>query len=78
MDLDKLIQEFLHERERLDQVIHYFENRLGGPETDKPGKPNQTPKPGVIRKRRKMTAAERNAVSERMRRYWSNRKKPGV
>lgn len=77
MDLDKLIRDFLEERERLDQVITYFESRLGKKDQTNPTKKTDSEKDNSLRKRRKMTASERKAVSERMRRYWSDRKKPG-
>jgi hypothetical protein len=79
MDLGQIIKQFQTEKERLDQVIAFFEFRLDqrgsqklAGETD----PNATNlKKNGGKRRRKMTPAERKAVSERMRRYWEDRRK---
>lgn len=80
MDLEQIIKQFQTEKERLDEVISFFEFRLG-----ERGSRNQDGSDSAAaakkktggKKRRKMSPAERKAVSERMRLYWDNRKKQG-
>ena len=81
MDLGQIIKQFQTEKERLDQVISFFEFRLDqrGSKRQAGVSDNAGPagKKSGGKKRRKMTAAERKAVSERMRQYWEDRKKSG-
>lgn len=70
MDLYKAIQDLYAEKEKLERVIASLEElqRTAG---SVPALPK-----GVQRRGRKsMDAAERQEVSERMKRYWANRRK---
>jgi hypothetical protein len=64
MDLLKAIRELRLQKEKLDNAIARLE-AMAGRDTITPKK-----KPG----RKSMSAEERQAVSERMRRYWANRR----
>ena len=66
MDLYKAIRELYQEKVRLDQVITSLEQlaKTGIPEDEPPKK----------RGRKSMNAAERRAVSERMKKYWEARR----
>ena len=75
MDLYKAIQDLYAEKEKLERVIASLEElqRTAGalPEL---------PKPARRRGRKSMDPAERQEVSERMRKYWASRrqaKSPG-
>jgi hypothetical protein len=75
MDLYKAIQDLYAEKEKLERVIASLEElqRTAG---DLPA----LPKPARRRGRKSMDSAERQEVSERMRKYWANRrqaKSPG-
>jgi hypothetical protein len=64
-----MIQELMAEKRRLDQVIAFLEA------LDQPLVGEQQPKPAkALRGRKWMSPAERQEVSERMRRYWATRK----
>ena len=71
MDLYKAIQDLYAEKEKLERVIASLEElqRTAGSVPELPK--------GVQRRGRKsMNAAERQEVSERMKRYWASRRKP--
>lgn len=71
MDLYKAIQELYAEKEKLERVIASLEElqRSSG------ATPMPTPKPTKRRGRKSMSSEERQEVSERMRRYWEQRRK---
>jgi len=66
--LRKAVTQLKKERGRIDQQIAALEGVLAGP-----GRPAQAKKsrPG---KRRTMTAAQKKAVSARMKKYWAARR----
>ena len=70
MDLYKAIRDLYAEKERLERVIASLEElqRTGAtiPEADLKGK---------RRGRKSMSSGERQEVSERMKKYWANRRK---
>ena len=67
MDLYKAIRTLHEERERLDKLIQSItEMRARGAAL----RPAARPRRG----RRKMSAAQRREVSERMKRYWASRR----
>ena len=70
MDLYKAIQELYAEKEKLERVIASLEElqRAAG---SIPAPPRGTRRRG----RKSMGAKERQEVSERMKRYWANRRK---
>jgi len=67
MDLQKTIRQLKIEKERIDRAIAAMEELLnaGG------GDPNEVPK---RRGRNSMPPEERRKVSERMTRYWKNKR----
>jgi hypothetical protein len=69
MDLYKAIQELYAEKEKLERVIASLEElqRTAG---DLPVIPKNTQRRG----RKSMSPAEREEVSERMKRYWASRR----
>ena len=71
MDLYKAIQDLYAEKEKLERVIASLEElqRTAGslPALHKPAK---------RRGRKSMNSAERQEVSERMRKYWAGRRQP--
>jgi len=71
MDLYKAIQDLYAEKEKLERVIASLEElqRTAG------SLPN-VPKPVKRRGRKSMNPAERQEVSERMRKYWAGRRQP--
>ena len=70
MDLYKAIQDLYAEKEKLERVIASLEElqraSIGT---------SAVPSGGKRRGRKSMNAKERQEVSERMRRYWANRRK---
>jgi hypothetical protein len=70
MDLYKAIQELYAEKEKLERVIASLEElqRAAG------GAPDMA-RGGKRRGRKSMNAKERQEVSERMKKYWANRRK---
>jgi hypothetical protein len=68
MDIYRIIQELVEERNRVDRIILSLE------EMERSGKPSGT---GVRnhRGRKSMDAKARKEVSDRMKRYWANRRK---
>lgn len=72
MDLYKAIQDLYAEKEKLERVIASLEElqKSGG---NSPVVPHQ----GKRRGRKSMDPKERQEVSERMKRYWADRRKPG-
>ena len=70
MDLYKAIQDLYAEKEKLERVIASLEElqRTAGALTPLPAKTGR-------RGRKSMSARERQEVSERMKRYWSGRRK---
>jgi hypothetical protein len=70
MDLYKAIQDLYAEKERLERVIASLEELQ-----QTPGPLPQLPKPAGRRGRKSMSPDERHEVSERMKRYWDNRRK---
>ena len=70
MDLYKAIQELYAEKEKLERVIASLE------ELQKTAGSLPLPPSGSKRRGRKsMSSKEREEVSERMKRYWANRRK---
>lgn len=71
MDLNKAILELRAEKEKLERVIASLEElqRTAGSLPEEP-------KPANRRGRKSMNSAQRQEVSERMRRYWASRRKP--
>ena len=71
MDLYKAIQDLYAEKEKLERVIASLEDlqRAAG------GGIPPMPKSGKRRGRKSMDAKERQEVSERMKKYWANRRK---
>jgi hypothetical protein len=70
MDLHKAIQDLYAEKERLERVIASLEELLrAGTTTFTETKAKQR------RGRKSMSAPERAEVSQRMKRYWANRRK---
>ena len=67
MDVTKTLRELYEEKRRLDAAIRTLEAHL----TKRPVRPP------ARRGRKSMSAEERRAVSERMRRYWENRRGEG-
>ena len=64
MDVEKTLQELYAEKRAIDATIASLERRLAGPRNGAPKK----------RGRKSMSPQERRVVSERMRRYWENRR----
>jgi hypothetical protein len=71
MDLYKAIQELYEEKERLERVIASLEELQRTAESAPEF--THTPK---RRGRKSMTAKERQEVSERMKKYWAQRREP--
>ena len=75
MDLNRIIRDLIQERERIQKIIESLEQMKSA------GTPVSRPA-GKRRGRKSMDAAGRAEVSERMRRYWQQRRKekeqPGV
>jgi hypothetical protein len=69
MDLFKAIQDLYAEKEKLERVIASLEElqRTAGAAPVLPAKPT--------RGRKSMSSEERQEVSERMRKYWAERRK---
>ncbi len=72
MDLYKAIRDLYAEKEKLEKVIASLEELQRAAETAAAAVP-----PKKRRGRKGMDEAERQIVSERMRRYWANRRKQG-
>ena len=70
MDLYKAIQELYAEKEKLERVIASLEELQRTA-----GSLPLPPTGGKRRGRKSMNAKERQEVSERMKRYWANRRK---
>ncbi len=64
MDFYKAVESLHRELRRIDQAIATLESLISG----------QEHKPASRRGRKSMSADERKAVSERMRRYWQGRR----
>jgi len=69
LDLYKTIRDLLEERKRLDSLIHRLES-MQRAEMEMARK-----EPPKRRGRKQMSESERREVSERMRRYWADRRK---
>jgi hypothetical protein len=71
MDLFKAIQDLYAEKEKLERVIASLEElqRTAGAAPVLPAKPTKR------RGRKSMSSEERQEVSERMRKYWAERRK---
>jgi len=70
MDLYKTIQDLYAEKEKLERVISSLEELQAAA-----GNLPTLPKSGKRRGRKSMGAKERQEVSERMKKYWANRRK---
>ncbi len=70
MDLYKAIQDLYAEKEKLERVIASLEELQRTA-----GSLPAAPVSGKRRGRKSMSAKEREEVSERMKRYWANRRK---
>ena len=67
MDLYRIIRELVHERDRIQRIIESLEAvKTPGKAARKPG--------GKRRGRKSMDNAARAEVSERMKRYWKQRR----
>ena len=71
MDLYKAIQDLYAEKERLERVIESLE------ELQRSGSAPPPPKATGRRGRKSMSPAERQEVSERMKKYWESRRQGG-
>jgi hypothetical protein len=71
MDLYKAIQDLYAEKEKLERVIASLEELQ---RTAADGVPSPA-KPGRRRGRKSMSSSERIEVSERMKKYWEDRKR---
>lgn len=71
MDLYKAIQDLYAEKEKLERVIASLEELQRTA-----GSIPMVPKPVNRRGRKSMNAAQRQEVSERMRKYWASRRQP--
>ncbi len=71
MDLYKAIQDLYAEKEKLERVIASLEELQRTA-----GSIPMAPKPANRRGRKSMNAAQRQEVSERMRKYWASRRQP--
>jgi hypothetical protein len=69
MDLNKAIQDLYAEKEKLERVIASLEELQRTA-----GSFSVLPKPVKRRGRKSMNPAERQEVSERMRKYWASRR----
>ena len=67
MDVDKMIQELNAEIERIKAAVAFLEELRG---------PSEASATEERRGRKSMGAEERLEVSERMRKYWANRRRP--
>lgn len=70
MDLNKAILELRAEKEKLERVIASLE------ELQRATGSLPEPKPATRRGRKSMNSAQRQEVSERMRKYWAGRRQP--
>ena len=73
MDLYKAIQDLYAEKEKLERVIASLEELQRSA-----GSVQVLPKGLQRRGRKSMNSAERQEVSERMKRYWAGRRKSSV
>lgn len=71
MDLYKVIRELVDERRRLDGIIARLERVL----KEEVVRAKSPPKPKKRRGRKGMNAEQRQEVSDRMRKYWAERRK---
>lgn len=65
MDVEKILRECYRQKELLERTIDLLEELLR----------SESPKPSKRRGRKNMAAEERREVSERMKKYWANRRK---
>jgi len=72
MDLYKAIQDLYAEKEKLERVIASLEEL----QLTAGAVPILPPKLSKRRGRKSMSSEERQEVSERMRKYWADRRKP--
>lgn len=73
VDLYKTISDLLEERRRLDALIL----RLERTQANEVAKTHLTPRSKKKRGRKSMSSDERREVSERMRKYWAERRTSG-
>jgi hypothetical protein len=81
MDLYRIIDHLMDERNRINQIIQALDRRAseGGLRgRRKPDAGRNAVQPVRRRGRKSMDAAARKEVSERMRRYWASRRASGV
>ena len=69
MDLYRIIRELVDERNKLDRIITSLEEMILSGETSEPALKR--------RGRKSMDSTARKQVSERMKRYWENRRSEG-
>src|SRR3954453_6147828 len=67
MDLYRIIRELVQERDRVERIILSLENMANSPNAPFPGV-------GKRRGRKSMDREARQQVSERMKRYWADRR----
>jgi hypothetical protein len=73
MDLYKAIQDLYVEEEKLERVISSLEELQRAAGLSIPPAPGR----GKHRGRKSMSPDDRQEVSERMKKYWADRRKPG-
>jgi len=71
VDLYKVIRELIEERRRIDGIIHRLERVMA----EEVARAKAPPKPKKRRGRKGMNPEQRLEVSERMRKYWAERRK---
>jgi len=71
MDLYKAIQDLYVEKEKLERIIASLEELQRSAQSEPPNSPKTVSRRG----RKSMSHAERQEVSERMKRYWESRRK---
>lgn len=75
MDLNRIIQELIEERDRIQAIIESLEKIDGGTLTASAGRPSGTAgRRRDSRGRKFMGEAERQQVAARMRAYWARRR----
>jgi hypothetical protein len=81
MDLYRIIDHLMDERNRIDQIIQALDRRASEGSLRgrrKPDAGRNAAQPARRRGRKSMDAAARKEVSERMRRYWASRRATGA
>jgi hypothetical protein len=74
VDIYKAIRELVEEKKRIDRIIASLEAMLAKGRVVAPGKLEVAPAPPKRRGRKGMSSEERQQVSERMARYWAEKR----